>query len=80
MAINWRDCLIPDTGMFVWVAYQKKPPYLPYAIANTVGELADILGIDPQTIRYANWAYQKGRVKNARYAKVYVGYEEELYE
>lgn len=62
---------------YVWVAYARKPPKLPVAVAETAGDLSKITGKSIGTI-CSSWArYQKGVTKTSLYHRVFVGEEEE---
>lgn len=63
--------------IYVWVAYQSEPPYLPIAIADTSGELADICGLDRSTVSTTWYKFRHGVLKNTRFWKVYVGIDDE---
>ena len=57
---------------WVWVAYDHKPPYLPKCVASSSEELARICGVKRNSIQ-SNWSkYQRGILKHARYARVYI--------
>ena len=59
--------------MWVWVAYQKKKPWLPMAVADSATELADICGVPRNTVISAASKLLHGKLRRARYACVYVG-------
>ena len=56
----------------VWLRVTKDKYELPEYIADTAEELADMLGISPNTIysSMANW--KKGRTKTSPYRKVVI--------
>jgi DNA-binding XRE family transcriptional regulator len=58
--------------MVRWIRVTKDKYELPEYIADTAEELADMLGISPNTIysSMANW--EKGRVKTSPYRKVVI--------
>lgn len=58
--------------MVVWLRVTKDKYELPEYIADTAEELADMLGISPNTIysSMANW--KKGRTKMSPYRKVVI--------
>ena len=66
---------VQENGRRVWVAYQSDPPYLPVAVADTVGELALILGVPENNIRSIYSKHIKGKIKRPRYMCVYLGDE-----
>lgn len=76
---DYRTCIVPDLKLrkkvYVWVAYSKKPPYLPVEIASTADELARKTGVSESTIRSCWWRYQHGQQKSSPYHKVKVGYD-----
>lgn len=89
MAINWRDCIVPVKPRgehkpiinlascdYVWIAYRKTVPHLPYAIADTAENLARICGVSRSAVVGGDSAFRHGRAKYARFARVYVGEEE----
>ena len=43
----------------LYVAYDTHPPYLPVAVSDSVKELADMLGVKPNTISASISRYQK---------------------
>lgn len=54
----------------VWIAYARRPPYLPVAVADTVDELAEMMGTSKNTV-YSTWSkYKAGKLKKCRYCKV----------
>ncbi len=55
---------------YVWVGYEKKPPYLPCAVADSAGELARLMGVTENTVRAAWCHYQAGKLPKSRYHKV----------
>lgn len=44
--------------MKVYVKYSKDPPYLPEAIADSKGELAEILGVDINVV-YSSYSHHR---------------------
>lgn len=76
--INLADYIVPDVpfsrnSIYVWVAYQNEPPYLPIAIANTSNELAQKCGVSQYAIRSSWSRYSRGKAERAKYCKVKVG-------
>lgn len=77
--INWRDCIVPikhtykRNDLYVWVAYDKNPPYLPIAIAQTTEELGVAVNVNPATIRSVWSKYQRGIIESSNYHHVKVG-------
>lgn len=62
---------------YVLVAYMRKPPKLPCAVAETASGLSKITGKSVNTI-CSSWAkYQKGIMKSSPYHRVFVGEEKE---
>ena len=56
----------------VWVAYSKKHPYLPIAIADSAEELAEIVGVKTSTVE-AMWSkFWRGKISRTRYAWVLI--------
>ena len=63
----------PDTSKHIWVAYDKSKARLPVAFAPTAESLAEMMGVSKKTVT-GNWHnYRAGRLKTAKYAKVYIG-------
>ena len=60
----------------VWVAYERKPPHLPYCIRKTPQELADAVGVTLATVNSAWSKYRLGKRKWAKYAMVFIEKEE----
>ena len=59
----------------VWVAYTRKKPHLPYAIAETAEEVSQLTGKTKNNI-YSCWSkYQKGVLKSSPFHHVFVGGE-----
>lgn len=57
----------------IWIAYQKDPPGLPIAVADTCDELARMVGVTPSTVTSTEYMRRLGRIeKHAIYAKVEV--------
>ena len=75
MAISWRNCVVPQESLFVWVAYRSEKPYLPFAIADTAEELAELVGVKRCTVLAAASRFRDGKLRRAKYARVYVGGE-----
>ena len=46
---------------YVWVAYRKKKPYLPFAVADSAAELAELVGVKESSIREDNSRFRKLR-------------------
>ncbi len=57
---------------YIWVAYQKDPPGLPIAVADTSTELAEILGVSKSTVMTSTMNGRRNRFKHDIYAKVEV--------
>lgn len=57
---------------YIWVAYQKDPPGLPIAVADTSTELAEILGVSQSTVMTSTMNGRRNRFKHDIYAKVEV--------
>lgn len=57
---------------YIWVAYQKDPPGLPIAVADTSTELAEILGVSQSTVTTSTMNGRRNRFKHDIYAKVEV--------
>lgn len=55
---------------YIWVAYQKDPPGLPIATAESAGQLARIMGVSVSTVTAA--AMRGNRFKHNTYARVEV--------
>lgn len=60
---------------YVWVAYRKKKPYLPFAVADSAAELAELVGVKESSIREDNSRFRNGKKKKERFLCVYVGGE-----
>lgn len=73
--IDWKDCVQPEgrRGRYVWVAYQRKQPRLPEAIADTAEELARKVGTTRNNIESSASKARSGKYKNSRYMCVYIG-------
>lgn len=77
--IDWKDCIVPAgreykrLDLYVWVAYDRNPPYLPIAIARTADELSRTLGVSRNTIESLWSKYNKGILKRSRFHRVKVG-------
>ena len=58
----------------VWIAYDKKPPHLPVAVANTSYGLADMMGLKEKTIRpeITRWKNGNSHYEYERFAMVEV--------
>lgn len=52
--------------MYVYIKYEKRKPHLPVAVADTVTELAQILGIKPNIVSSSIYH------KRPTYAKVWI--------
>ncbi len=62
-----------NTADYVWIAYDNSNSGVPVAIAPSVDALAEMMGVKRTSIE-SNWCnYLKGRQKTAKYAKVYIG-------
>ena len=84
MTINGKtmtlaDVMIPtskpdeSSDDYVWIAYDNSRARLPIAIAPSALQLAKIVGHSYKSI-YSYWSkYRRGLVKTTKYAKVYVG-------
>lgn len=57
-------------GRKVYVAYAKKWPYLPIAVADTARELAVLVGTTKNAVDSAISHAKKNGVKNPKYAAV----------
>lgn len=55
---------------YVWVAYDKAPPGLPVAVAETAVELAQIIGTTRNNVVSTYSHYAAGHVHNSRFHKV----------
>lgn len=53
--------------MKVFIKYSSKPPYLPEAIADSKGELAEILGVDRNVV-YSSYSHHR-----STYAEIEIG-------
>lgn len=75
--INWRDCIVPasDKPAFVYVAYSKTFPYLPFALADSCSQLERVIGLRHGAVGGYITKYNDGKIKHnhPRYAKVYIG-------
>lgn len=58
--------------MNVWMQITKDKYELPVAVANTANELAEIVGVDVNSIRSAVSRQKTGKRKFAKYIKVVV--------
>lgn len=65
-------------GGYVWVAYQKKKPHLPIAVADTARELAKILGGPYSSIESYVCKYRRGMINTEHplYMRVYIDEED----
>lgn len=75
---NWKDYIVPyvpfsRNDIYVWVAYWDKPPYLPIAIASTVDELSQKVGVSKNTIKSSWSRYVRGKSAKTKYHRVKVG-------
>ena len=58
---------------YIWVAYQKDPPGLPIAVADTCTELAEMVGVSDNTVTSMEQRRRNGEIKkHAIYARVEV--------
>lgn len=55
---------------YIWVAYERRYPYLPIAVADTAQELAREVGVTYNTVVSAIAHHKSGRSKKSRYCKV----------
>ena len=62
--------------MWVWVAYQRKRPWLPIAVADSATELARICGVTRNNVISAASKLRNGQRNRTQYACVYVGGED----
>lgn len=60
-------------GQSVWVAYSKKWPYLPIAVAYSADELAQIVGVRKNLIESTFSKYRHGKLSRSRFHKVEIG-------
>lgn len=75
---SWKDYIVPyvpfsRNDIYVWVAYQNKPPYLPIAIASTADELSQKIGVSKNTIKSSWSRYVRGKSAKTKYHRVKVG-------
>jgi len=61
---------------YVWVGYDRKPPYLPCAVADSASELAREMGTSMNYVLSTWCHYLKGRRKTSRFHKVMVATEQ----
>lgn len=57
---------------YIWVAYDKEPPFLPVAVADTAKEMAKIVGTSENCIISTWCKYLTGRYPSSRFHKVSV--------
>lgn len=62
----------------VYVAYSKKYPYLPIAVADTPKELGEILGVNRNNILSPISRLKSGQLKSSRYHRVEIEDDYEL--
>ena len=63
--------------MVVYVAYEKKWPHLPIAVADTPKELGMILGVNKNYILSSISNLKNGHLKNSRYHRVVIEDDDE---
>lgn len=51
----------------IWTAYSIRPPYVPVAVAGTVEELSEMIGVDVTTILTGCATWRHGRRCACRY-------------
>lgn len=59
-----------------WVAYAKEKPYLPICIRKTPSELAEAVGATLGTVQSTWSRFQHGKLKHARFARVFIERED----
>ena len=57
---------------YLWVAYQKEPPYLPVAVADSAKELAQMVGTTRGCVQSTWNRYQHGKLRHSRFHRVRV--------
>lgn len=57
---------------YIWVAYSRRQPFLPVAVADTMDEIAQLTGATKSGVRSAWWYYTTGKRKFSRFHKVRV--------
>lgn len=62
----------------VYVAYSKKYPYLPIAVADTPAELAKLIGVHRNNILSPISRLKSGKLKSSRYHRVEIEDDYEL--
>ena len=75
-ARNLDKYIVRGDTRYVWVAYRKTKPYLPYAVADSAAELAELVGVKESSVREDNSRFRNGKKKKERFVCVYVGGEE----
>lgn len=79
-----QDCIVPCKvyerlkwpkikGVYVWVAYENKYPYLPIFVADTSSELAKKIGVSQSSITSNCSKYNCGVSKYTMYHRVKIG-------
>lgn len=58
------------SGIYIWIAYGNKYPYLPVAAADTAEELGRIVGVTRGCIASMYSLYQHGKISESKYHKV----------
>lgn len=67
-------------GGYIWVAYQKEPPHLPVAVADSAEALARMVGVSRNCV-VGMWSrYQSGKLHTSRYHRVPVDGSDNLKE
>lgn len=70
--VSLSDCYSRKKGEIVWVGYAKEPPHLPIAIASSAKELAQIMGVNTNSVESLWSKFRHGKVKHTRYACVLI--------
>ena len=85
--VSLADCMVkaripdpkpdkPKADEYLWVAYDSSRARLPIAVAPSALTLAKMVGVSPNTV-YSVWSnYLSGRRSTTKYAKVYIGDDE----
>lgn len=79
-----QECIVPCRvyehlkwpkikGVYVWVAYDRKYPYLPIATADSAKELAERVGVSARTVGNRWIGYSVGRFEQSRFHRVKIG-------
>ena len=64
---------IKNSADYIWIAYDDSKAKLPIAMASSAIKLAEMMGVDQNTV-YSVWSrYKSGGLLTAKYARVYVG-------